>query len=271
MNSTSNTLRCKWLALGFIVLMSLINLICIFNAIFPAYMHESFKNRFIMFFVPSAFTYITILHYRSPKMFLWLIMCVTTVTTSLYFTISSLSRIYRGIGHIDKATYTQDTFNKVAQSEALWTLLLLIFLFAFSIKRKYSLSFIETIKLKWKLFLCVLVGLCFAMFLYFWAEKGLATRRGEVVSPQKWYRVEFYSPCYLSTNNLLMEIPTFIKLYDNRTNRLLYESDIVNERYIDQNNISERQGALLWPDKNDKAPKLRAGIGIEFPLQPEPE
>ena len=118
-----------------------------------------------------------------------------------------------------------------------------------------------TYKKAWKIFLYALAGLCCLVLFFIWAQKGLGTKRGAYISPKGWYRVEFYTPFALSSAYWAMATPTFIKVYDQRTNKRLYESDIVD---------TGGDGVIFWPDNNDKTPNLSVGMNISIPLPPEP-
>ena len=114
---------------------------------------------------------------------------------------------------------------------------------------------------EWKLLLYAMMAWgCVGIF-YLWAEKGLATKDYDYISPKGWYQVEYFSPFIFSAKRWTMQSPGFIRVHDHRTNKLLYESKIFDMMC---------NCDLFWPDNNDKTPKLSVGMNISIPLPPEP-
>ena len=111
------------------------------------------------------------------------------------------------------------------------------------------------------LFLC-LPALFLLLLIYgsLWSGKNLAEHSFNDISPKGYYRVEFWDASRLSFSTWSMEVPVFIRVYDNRRGNLLKETEILDIH-------SDAQ--IFWPSQDEK--KILIGVSAEFPAEPEPE
>lgn len=87
-----------------------------------------------------------------------------------------------------------------------------------------------------------------------------ATTEDTEVSPNGQYRIDFMKPGFPYLFSLTKQTPMFVRLYDQRSRKLLGESPIV-----DMNG----NGAIFWPEPD--APRIRIGMDIEFPIGSQPD
>jgi hypothetical protein len=93
-----------------------------------------------------------------------------------------------------------------------------------------------------------------------WSGKHLATLNYEDISPKGYYRLENWGSSSFSFQSWDKEVPAFVRLYDNRSGRLMGESDILD---------LHGDGEIFWPI--DVVPAVRVGGGVSFPAEPESE
>jgi hypothetical protein len=93
-----------------------------------------------------------------------------------------------------------------------------------------------------------------------WSGKHLGTLDYERTSPKGYYRVESWSASRWSFQSWDMDDPAFVRLYDNRSGKLIGESDILD---------LSGDGKISWPI--DIVPTVAVGSRISFPVEPEPE
>lgn len=87
-----------------------------------------------------------------------------------------------------------------------------------------------------------------------------ATKVDQNISPKGYYRLEYLKPGFPYLLSITKQIPMIVRLYDNRSGKLLGESDIV-----DMNG----NGEIFWASTDD--PNIQIGMDIVFPASPEPE
>lgn len=98
---------------------------------------------------------------------------------------------------------------------------------------------------------------CFAIY----GSRIFAIHKGTYISPDGHYRLEYLRPGPPYLFSMTKQYPRFVRLYDNRTGRLLSESDIVD--------MNGGNGEIYWPTK--EMPTIRVGMEIEFPVSLEAE
>lgn len=115
------------------------------------------------------------------------------------------------------------------------------------------------IKRRW---IVVSVLLVAAVVFYSIAPKMYAELDSQEISPKGYYRLDFYTPFLWPASDtfLKMSSPGFVRFYDNRTGKLLGESDIVE---------LGGNGYVTWP--GDDWGNVRIGMYISFPAKPEPK
>jgi hypothetical protein len=82
---------------------------------------------------------------------------------------------------------------------------------------------------------------------------------GTYVSPKGFYRLEYVIPGPPYMFSLSKQSPRFIRLYDNRTGKLLSQSDIID--------TNGGNGRIRWPSK--EVPAILVGMDVEFAAAPE--
>jgi hypothetical protein len=108
---------------------------------------------------------------------------------------------------------------------------------------------------KWLLLTLLATG---AIYIAICGPKSFAKSDFTVISPKGHYRLEFLAPGFLYVFGLTKEMPEFVRLYDNRTGKMLAESDIVD---------LSNNGEILWPSK--LTPYIHVGGSVEFFVAPE--
>jgi hypothetical protein len=93
-----------------------------------------------------------------------------------------------------------------------------------------------------------------------WSGKHLATFGYKDISPKGYYRLELWEASSWSFQSWDKEVPAFVRLYDNRSGKLMGESDILE---------MIGNGEIFWPV--DTVPTVGVGNQISFPAEPEPE
>jgi hypothetical protein len=87
-----------------------------------------------------------------------------------------------------------------------------------------------------------------------------ANKVDQDVSPKGYYRLEYLKPGFPFLLRITKQMPRIIRLYDNRSGKLLGESDIVD---------LNGNGEIFWASKDN--PNIRIGMDVAFPASPEPE
>jgi hypothetical protein len=107
--------------------------------------------------------------------------------------------------------------------------------------------------------LLVLIAAATAYIVVF-GPRVFATSEYASISPKGYYRIEYWKPGFPYLFSLTKDIARFVRLYDNRTGKLIGETEIVD---------LSSNGQIFWPSKY--TPYIIVGVDIQFPVTPEPD